>query len=56
MASRRRRHPAAYLLTIKQRKYKSLKAYMARFNKEHMTTDDQDDKITLAAHFDSLWP
>lgn len=48
MASRRRRKPAAYLLTIKQKEGKNLKTYPMCFNKERLTTDDQDEKITLA--------
>ncbi|XP_041001635.1 uncharacterized protein LOC121247335 [Juglans microcarpa x Juglans regia] len=56
MASRRRSHPAAYLLTIKQGEDESLKAYLSRFNKELMTTDDQDKKITLAALLVGVWP
>ncbi|XP_042972935.1 uncharacterized protein LOC122304732 [Carya illinoinensis] len=49
MTSRRRRRPTTYLLTIKQREDESLKAYLAIFNKERMTTDDKDETITLAA-------
>ncbi|XP_041010255.1 uncharacterized protein LOC121254329 [Juglans microcarpa x Juglans regia] len=49
MASRKMRHPAAYLLIVKQWDDEILKSYLSRFNREHMTTDDQDEKITLAA-------
>ncbi|KAF5449771.1 hypothetical protein F2P56_030183 [Juglans regia] len=56
MASRTRRRPAAYLLTVKQRDDKSLKSYLSRFNKERMTMDDQDEKITLAALLGGIWP
>lgn len=45
MASKRCRRPTAYLLTIKQREEESLKAYLTRFNKERLMTDDQDEKI-----------
>ncbi|XP_041027035.1 uncharacterized protein LOC121267253 [Juglans microcarpa x Juglans regia] len=56
MASRTRRRPAAYLLTVKQRDDENLKSYLCRFNKERMTTDDQDEKITLAALLGGVWP
>ncbi|KAF5469271.1 hypothetical protein F2P56_013357, partial [Juglans regia] len=49
MLSWRRWRPVVYLLTIKQGEDESLKSYLTRFNKEHMTIDDQDEKITLAA-------
>lgn len=35
---------------------KSLKAYLTRFNKEKLTADDQDEKITLAAFLGGMWP
>lgn len=38
VASRRRRRLAAFLLTVKHREDENLKAYLARFNKEQMTT------------------
>ncbi|KAF5450076.1 hypothetical protein F2P56_030455 [Juglans regia] len=56
MASQTRRKPAAYLLTIKQKGDASLKSYIFRFNKERMTTDDQDENITLAALLGGVWP
>ncbi|XP_040992588.1 uncharacterized protein LOC121239400 [Juglans microcarpa x Juglans regia] len=56
MASRRRRIPAAYLLTIKQKERENLKTYLTRFNKERLTMDDQDEKITLAALLGGIWP
>lgn len=56
MASRKRRHPEDYLLTIKQQEDESLKAYLARFNKERMSTDEQEEKIILAAFLGSIWP
>lgn len=40
MASKRRRRLAAFLITIKQREDKSLKTYLARYNKERMTVED----------------
>ncbi|XP_042942590.1 uncharacterized protein LOC122276745 [Carya illinoinensis] len=56
MPSRRRRRPAAYLLKVKQREDENLKAYLARFNKERLTTNDQDGKITLATLLGGVWP
>ncbi|XP_041017961.1 uncharacterized protein LOC121260184 [Juglans microcarpa x Juglans regia] len=56
MSSRRRWCSAAYLLTIKQTENKSLKSYLTRFNKECMTTNDQDENITLAALLGDVWP
>ncbi|XP_042951892.1 uncharacterized protein LOC122289031 [Carya illinoinensis] len=52
----RHRRPTAYMLTVKQREDENLKAYLARFNKERLTTDDQDEKITLATLLGGLWP
>ncbi|XP_040996195.1 uncharacterized protein LOC121242392 [Juglans microcarpa x Juglans regia] len=56
MASRRHRRPATYILTIKQRRDESLKAYLANFNKEKMAADDQDEKIMLVALLGGVWP
>ncbi|XP_042964733.1 uncharacterized protein LOC122298957 [Carya illinoinensis] len=56
MPSRRRRHPVAYLLIVKQKEDENLKAYLARFNKKRLTTDGQDEKITLAALLGGVWP
>ncbi|XP_042972683.1 uncharacterized protein LOC122304477 [Carya illinoinensis] len=56
MASRNRRHPTAYLLNVKQRDDESLKSYLSWFNKELLTMDEQDEKITLAAPLGSIWP
>ncbi|XP_042944808.1 uncharacterized protein LOC122278688 [Carya illinoinensis] len=56
MPSRRRRGPATYLLPVKQKEDENLKAYLARFNKERLTTNDQDKKITLAALLGGVWP
>ncbi|KAF5469063.1 hypothetical protein F2P56_013163 [Juglans regia] len=55
MASRKCRRPSVYLLTVKQLEDESLKAYLTRFNKEKMTTD-QDEKIMLAALLEGVWP
>ncbi|XP_042988685.1 uncharacterized protein LOC122316215 [Carya illinoinensis] len=55
MASKKRKQPVAYLLTVKQRDNKSLKAYLSRFNKEQMTTDDQNEKIILATLLGGIW-
>ncbi|XP_040988981.1 uncharacterized protein LOC121236604 [Juglans microcarpa x Juglans regia] len=56
MPNRRRRCPVAHLLTVKQREDKSLKTYLTHFNKERLTTDNQDEKITLAALLGEIWP
>ncbi|XP_041026936.1 uncharacterized protein LOC121267131 [Juglans microcarpa x Juglans regia] len=55
IASRKRRHSAAYLLKVKQRDDESLKSYVSRFNQERMTMDDKDEKITLAALLGGVW-
>lgn len=55
MANRRSRRLVAYLLTFKQREYESLKAYLARFNKECMTANEEDEKITLAMMLGGVW-
>lgn len=41
---------------VKQRDKENLKAYLTRFNKEMLTTDDQDEKITLIALLGGIWP
>lgn len=56
MASRRRRRSVAYLLIIRQKEEERLKAYLARFYKECMTTNDQEEKIMLAALLGGIWP
>ncbi|XP_042942838.1 uncharacterized protein LOC122277020 [Carya illinoinensis] len=56
MPSRRHPRPVAYLLTVKQKEDENLKAYLTRFNKERLTMDDQDEKITLAALLGGVWP
>lgn len=56
MASRKRRHLAAYLLRVKQQDGESLKSYLSQFNHKNMTTDDQDEKITLATLLGGIWP
>lgn len=56
MESRRMRHPVVYLLTIKKREDKSLKTYLSRFNKERMTMNDQEKKITLTMLLGGVWP
>ncbi|XP_040999521.1 uncharacterized protein LOC121245565 [Juglans microcarpa x Juglans regia] len=56
MASQKRRRPTTYLFTVKQRDGESLKLYLSRFNRERMTTDNQDEKITLIALLGGIWP
>lgn len=56
VASRRRRHPAVYFYTIKQSEDESQKVCFSRLNKEYMTTNDQDEKITLVALLGKVWP
>lgn len=56
MVSKRRRQLAAYFLTVKQQEKESLKAYLAMFNKECMTMNDQDENITLVALLGGIWP
>ncbi|XP_041017962.1 uncharacterized protein LOC121260185 [Juglans microcarpa x Juglans regia] len=55
MSSRRRWHQEAYLPTIKKGEEESLKSYLTRFNNDCMTTDDQDEKITLTL-LGEVWP
>ncbi|XP_040992998.1 uncharacterized protein LOC121239726 [Juglans microcarpa x Juglans regia] len=55
-ASRRRHKLATYLLTIKQKEGENLKAYLTLFNKEMLTMNDQDEKITLATLLGGIWP
>ncbi|KAF5458728.1 hypothetical protein F2P56_022738 [Juglans regia] len=56
MTSRRHCKPSAYLLTVKQKERENLKTYLMHFNKERLTTNDQDEKITLAALLGGIWP
>ncbi|XP_041003975.1 uncharacterized protein LOC121249331 [Juglans microcarpa x Juglans regia] len=56
MASQIRRWLEAYLFTIKQGENESLKTYLSRFNKEQMTIEDQDEKITLVKLLGGVWP
>ncbi|XP_041026942.1 uncharacterized protein LOC121267140 [Juglans microcarpa x Juglans regia] len=56
LASRKRRHQATYLLTVKQQDDEGLKSYLSRFNRECMTIDNQDEKITLVALLGGIWP
>lgn len=56
MASWKRRHPATYLLMVKQQENKSLKSYLSQFNRERMTTDSKDEKVTLVALLGGIWP
>lgn len=56
MANWKMRCHATYLLAVKQWDDESLKSYFTRFNREHMTTNDQDEKITLAALLGGIWP
>ncbi|XP_042939467.1 uncharacterized protein LOC122274497 [Carya illinoinensis] len=55
MPSRRQRCPAAYVLTVKQKEDENLKTHLALFNKERLTTNEQDEKITLAALLEGVW-
>lgn len=56
IAGRKRKCLVAYLLMVKQRKDKSLKAYLARLNKKRLTTTDQGKKVTLTALLGGIWP
>ncbi|KAF5471057.1 hypothetical protein F2P56_011529 [Juglans regia] len=56
MPSRRRQRPIAYLPTVKQKEDEDLKTYLTRFNKERLTTENKDEKITLAALLGGIWP
>nr|XP_023895861.1 uncharacterized protein LOC112007734 [Quercus suber] len=44
----------ACLISIKQREDKTLRSYIARFNKEALTIDEVDDKILIAAFTNEL--
>ncbi|XP_042958151.1 uncharacterized protein LOC122293724 [Carya illinoinensis] len=56
MVSRQCCGSTAYLLTIKQREGESFKAYLIQFKKERLSTEDQDEKITLDALLGGIWP
>ena len=42
-------------MSIKQRKDKTLRSYIARFYKEALSIDEVDDKILVAAFTNGLW-
>ena len=44
----------AYLMSIKQRKDKTLRSYIARFNKEALLIDEANDKILVAMFTNEL--
>lgn len=44
------------MLTSKQKEDEYLKMYLAHFSKEWLPTDNQDEKITLAALLGGVWP
>jgi hypothetical protein len=46
-ADQRQRWSIVYLLTLKQKESKSLKYFMARFNKEKLAINKQDEIIVL---------
>ena len=41
-------------MSIKQREYETLRAYISRFNKEVLSIDEADDKILVAAFTNGL--
>lgn len=44
-----------YLLTVKHHKEESLKAYLAYFKTERLTTHDQEETINLATFLGGIW-
>ena len=42
-------------MSIRQREDKTLRSYIARFNKEALSIDEADDKILVAAFTNELW-
>ena len=42
-------------MSIRQREDKTLRSYIARFNKEALSIDEADDKILVAAFTNGLW-
>lgn len=55
MANRKCLQQATYLLSIKQQKEERLKNYLTHFNREWLTVEDQDEKITVAALLGGIW-
>ena len=43
------------LMSINQQEDKTLRSYIARFNKEALSIDEADDKILVAAFTNGLW-
>lgn len=42
-------------MIVKQREDESLMVYIAQFNRERLTVDDQDEKILLVALLVDIW-
>ncbi|XP_058208170.1 uncharacterized protein LOC131321182 [Rhododendron vialii] len=47
--------PATHLLTVKQGKYESLRAYTTRVNKEVVQIDEADDNVSITAYIAGLY-
>jgi hypothetical protein len=52
---RKRRKLIVYLITLKQREEETLKDFIARFNKEKLVVDDQDESVVLRALLGGIW-
>ena len=54
ISGHRYKKSTACLMSIKQRKEETLRAYISRFNKEALSIDEADDKILVAAFTNGL--
>ena len=55
ISGHRYKKSTACLMSIKQRKDKTLRSYISRFNKEALSIDETNDKILVAAFTNGLW-
>jgi hypothetical protein len=56
LAGRKQKRPSAYLLTLKQKSFKSLKDYIQRFNAERLTVVDAQENLVLATLINGISP
>lgn len=56
IGAQRQRRSAAHLLTVRQRREETLREYVSRFNKETLTVDDLDDKVSVTAFMSGIQP
>lgn len=56
LASRTRKRPSGFSLTLQQRNNKTLKEFIARFNLEKITVEDPTDDMVFVALYKGISP